>query len=108
MRARAPLDIIWRTSTPDAELSFSVLRRESDGFYCDVSQVIRHAEHHVTTRFGAGEVEHRLLPDGEGGQLMTIHRWDRSLSISPEALAEKANGWLSSVKAAAEALARRR
>jgi len=97
----------WRSITTDAELFFSVHRLESGGLGCAVSQVIRHADHHVTTKHPNAEVEYRLRPRLEGGELTMTHRWDPSDMASREAVAERADSWLSRVKAAAESLARR-
>ena len=96
----------WRLQASDAELFFAVNRNDAGEVGCNVSQVLRHAEHHVTTRSSMEEVEYRLLPRGDGGELTIIHRWDERVRLIPEAAGENHDAWLLRVKAAAETLAR--
>jgi hypothetical protein len=56
----------------------------------------------VTTRSAVSEVEHFLLPHGEGGRLTTIYRWSRRLPVKQEAMDTEADEWLSKVKSVAE------
>jgi hypothetical protein len=96
----------WRSISTDTELSFAVSRLESGGLSCGVSRVVRHGGYHVTAKHPKAEVEYRLRPHLEGGELTMIQRWDPSDTATREWRPEQADVWLSRVKAAAESLAR--
>jgi hypothetical protein len=93
----------WRAQIAETEYSFSIMEPKGPRTVCSVSEVIRHADHHVTTRGAFWEIEHHLEAQGTGGRLFATYRWSRHLRVTRAAMENDLNDWMSSVKVAAEA-----